>query len=64
MKKNQSRQVLRIMLLTGTIVSMFFVPWILLRALLAPLPDTVQGQLNKGIKYGFDGIIVYADQVN
>lgn len=50
------------MLLTGTIASMFFVPWILLRAMFAPLPDTVQEQLDKGIKYGFDGIVVYVDQ--
>ncbi len=27
-----------------------------------PLPDTVQEQLNEGIKYGFDGMIVYVDQ--
>jgi CubicO group peptidase (beta-lactamase class C family) len=50
------------MLLTGTIASMFFVPWILLRAMLAPLPDTVQEQLDRSIKYGFDGIVVYVDQ--
>lgn len=37
-------------------------PWILIRAWLAPLPDTVQEQLNEGIAYGFDGIIVYVDQ--
>lgn len=62
MKKKQSKRIIKIMLLTGTIASMFFVPWILLRAMLAPLPDTVQEQLDKGIKYGFDGIVVYVDQ--
>lgn len=41
---------------------MFFVPWILVRAWIMPLPDTVQEQLNEGIKYGFDGIIVYVDE--
>ncbi len=50
------------MLLTGTLTSLFFVPWILLRAMLAPLPDTVQEQLDKSIIYGFDGIVVYVDQ--
>jgi CubicO group peptidase (beta-lactamase class C family) len=30
--------------------------------MLAPLPDTVQEQLDKSIKYGFDGIVVYVDQ--
>ena len=41
---------------------MFFVPWILLKALLAPLPDTVQEQVDDAIGYGFDGMIVYVDQ--
>lgn len=41
---------------------MFFVPWILLKAMLTPLPDTVQEQLNEGINYDFDGIIVYVDE--
>jgi len=62
MKKKHSKRILRIMLLAGTITSLFFVPWILLRAMLAPLPDTVQEQLDKSIKFGFDGIVVYVDQ--
>jgi CubicO group peptidase (beta-lactamase class C family) len=62
MKKKHSKRIIKIMLITGTIISMFFVPWILLRAILAPLPETVQEQLDKGIKYGFDGIVVYVDQ--
>lgn len=41
---------------------MFFVPWILVRAWLAPLPDTVQEQVNEAIGLGFDGMIVYVDQ--
>lgn len=56
------KNILRIVLATGTLISMFFVPWILLRALLAPLPSTVQEQVDKAIKYGADGIIVYVDQ--
>ena len=39
---------------------MFFVPWVLVRAWLAPLPDTVQEQVNIGL--GFDGMIVYVGQ--
>lgn len=62
MKKKQTKRILRIILLIGTIISMFFVPWILVRAWLAPLPDTVQEQLNEAIGYGFDGMIVYVDQ--
>jgi CubicO group peptidase (beta-lactamase class C family) len=41
---------------------MFFVPWILVKALILPLPDTVQEQVDKAITYGFDGMIVYVDQ--
>ncbi|MCF8020316.1 MAG: beta-lactamase family protein [Vallitaleaceae bacterium] len=41
---------------------MFYVPWILVRAWLAPLPETVQEQVNEAIGLGFDGIIVYVDQ--
>lgn len=62
MKKKQTKQIIRIALLVGTIISMFFVPWILVKTWLAPLPDTVQEQVNDAIGYGFDGIIVYVDQ--
>ena len=62
MNKKQTKVTLRIILLVGTIISMFFVPWILVRAWIAPLPDTVQEQMNKAIDYGFDGMIVYVDQ--
>ena len=46
----------------ATIISLFFVPWILVKAWILPLPDTVQEQVNKAIGYGFDGAIVYVDQ--
>ncbi|WP_346861132.1 serine hydrolase domain-containing protein [uncultured Draconibacterium sp.] len=46
----------------ATIVSLFFVPWIILKAILTPLPDTVQAQVHKAINYKLDGIIVYVDQ--
>ena len=52
----------RTLLFFGTIVSMFFVPWILLKAWILPLPDTVQEQVHEAIGYGFDGMIVYVDQ--
>jgi CubicO group peptidase (beta-lactamase class C family) len=39
-----------------------FVPWVLARAWFAPLPDTIQEQVNDAIGYGLDGIIVYVDQ--
>ena len=39
-----------------------YVPWSLLWAWLAPLPDTVQQQVDDAIDHGLDGIIVYVDQ--
>ncbi|MBE0663492.1 MAG: beta-lactamase family protein [Bacteroidales bacterium] len=62
MKKKQTKRILRIALLIGTITSMFFVPWILVKVWLTPLPDTVEEQVNEAIGYGFDGMIVYVDQ--
>lgn len=45
---------MRIALLVGTIVSIFFVPWLLVKAWILPLPDTVQKQLDKAIGNGFE----------
>lgn len=41
---------------------MFFVPWLLVKAWILPLPDTVQEQLDQAIGHGFEGMIVYVDQ--
>lgn len=46
----------------GTIISLFFVPWILVWAWIMPLPGTVQEQVNEAVGHGFDGMIVYVDQ--
>ncbi|MCB0638047.1 MAG: beta-lactamase family protein, partial [Lewinella sp.] len=62
MTKKNAKRIIRITLLVGTIVSMFFVPWILVKAWILPLPDTVQQQLDEAIGHGFDGMIVYIDQ--
>ena len=62
MTKKKSTLILRIALLIGTIASMFIVPWILVKAWILPLPNTVQEQLNEAIGYGFDGMIVYVDK--
>ena len=62
MTKKQTKRKLRIALLIGTIISLAFVPWVLVRAWLAPLPDTVQEQVNEAIGHGFDGMIVYVDE--
>ncbi|MEP2024954.1 MAG: serine hydrolase domain-containing protein [Reichenbachiella sp.] len=62
MKTTKTKLILRIVLLVGTITSLFFVPWILVKAWIIPLPDTVQEQLDEAIGYGFDGMIVYVDE--
>lgn len=62
MTKKQTKRILRIVLLIGTAISMFFVPWILVWAWILPLPNTVQEQVNEAIDHGFDGIIVYVDE--
>lgn len=62
MKKKQTILMVRLALLIGTITSMFFVPWPLLKARLAPMPDTVQEQVDKATEMGFDGIVVYVDK--
>lgn len=58
----KKKRIIQILLLVGTITSMFFVPWILVKAWILPLPDTVQEQVDEAIGYGFDGMIVYVDQ--
>lgn len=54
--------VIRIMLFVGTAISLFFVPWLLVKAWILPLPDTIQEQVDEAIGHGFDGMVVYVDQ--
>ena len=61
-KNKKAKWIVRVLLLVGTIVSMFFVPWILVKAWILPLPDTIQEQVDEAIGHGFDGMIVYVDQ--
>lgn len=60
----QKAIIVRVILLVGTITSLFFVPWLLVKAWILPLPDTVQEQLDEAISHGFDGMVVYIDQAN
>ncbi|MBC8769872.1 beta-lactamase family protein [Arenibacter sp. BSSL-BM3] len=62
MSKEQTKRILRIVFIIASISSLYFVPWILVKAWILPLPDTVQEQLNEGIDHGFDGMIIYVDQ--
>ena len=60
--KPQIKRILRILFIMASIGSLYFVPWILVKAWIMPLPDTVQEQVNEAITYGFDGMIVYVDE--
>lgn len=60
--KKLTKRILRIVFILASIGSLYFVPWILVKAWILPLPDTVQEQLEEGIGHGFDGMIAYVDQ--
>lgn len=64
MKEIKIKTIIRIALLAGTAISMFFVPWILVWAWILPLPDTIDEQIDEALGHGFDGMIVYVDSPN
>ena len=62
MTKKQIKRILRIVFIVASISSLWFVPWLLVKAWILPLPDTVQEQVDEAIGHGFDGMIVYVDE--
>lgn len=58
MTKKRSKRIIQILLLFGTAISLYFVPWPIVKAWITPVPKTVQEQVDKAADYGFDGIIV------
>lgn len=62
MNKKLFKQILRFLFIATSIGSLWFVPWVLVKAWILPLPNTVQEQVNDAISYGFDGMIVYVDE--
>ncbi|MDO1511637.1 serine hydrolase domain-containing protein [Maribacter confluentis] len=62
MTKQKTKQILRILFILVSIGSLYFVPWILVKAWILPLPDNVQDQVDEAIGHGFDGMIVYVDE--
>ncbi|WP_339653973.1 serine hydrolase domain-containing protein [uncultured Maribacter sp.] len=62
-RTSNSKQIFRIVLFVGTFISLWFVPWILVKAWIVPLPGSVQEQVDQTLSYGFDGVIVYVDEV-
>ena len=62
MTKKQTKRIFRIVFIIASISSLALVPWILVKAWILPLPDTIQEQVNEAIGHGFDGMIVYVDK--
>ena len=62
-KKNHIIRILRmIMPVVGIMIGVIIAPLDLLPAWIAPLPDTVQEQVDISVEQGLDGVIVYVDQ--
>ncbi|MFY0604314.1 MAG: beta-lactamase family protein [Flavobacteriaceae bacterium] len=61
-KAAKGKQIFRVILLVATFISLWYVPWILVKAWIVPLPDSVQEQVDQTLNYGFDGVIVYVDE--
>ena len=59
MTKKQRKRILRIVFIIAGVTSLMFVPWVLVKAWILPLPDTIKEQVNEAIGHGFDGMIVY-----
>jgi CubicO group peptidase (beta-lactamase class C family) len=62
MTTKQIKQTLSILFIITSLCSLYFVPWILVKAWILPLPDTIAEQLEETIGHGFDGMVVYVDQ--
>jgi CubicO group peptidase (beta-lactamase class C family) len=61
-KSKKTKYFVKLLLFVVTAVSLFFVPWLLVKAWILPLPNTVQEQLDEAIDHGFDGGVIYIDQ--
>ncbi|MCB0734504.1 MAG: beta-lactamase family protein [Flavobacteriales bacterium] len=64
MTKKRIKRIIQISLLAGTLTSLYFVPWIVVKAWIMPLPNTIEEQANEAVSNGFDGIIIYVDQAH
>ncbi|WP_407704912.1 serine hydrolase domain-containing protein [Thalassotalea hakodatensis] len=62
MIKPKAKKIFGFSLIITSIFSLYFVPWLLVKAWLLPLPNTIQQQLDEAIEHGFDGMIVYINQ--
>jgi D-alanyl-D-alanine carboxypeptidase len=62
MTKEQTKRIFGIILIVGSIFSLYFVPWPLLWFWLSPTPDTIEEQVYEISGHRFSGVIVYIDQ--
>lgn len=66
MENLNKTRIVRLLRIIGPIIGLITIivipPLDLVPAWIAPLPDTVQEQVDEAIDYGLDGIIVYVDQ--
>ncbi len=62
MTKKQTKRIFKIVFIAASLGSLYFVPWLLVKAWILPLPDTIQEQLDQAVGHGFEGMIVYVDQ--
>lgn len=61
-KKKKLKWIVRGVLLVGTVVSLSFVPWLLVWAWMLPLPTTMEEQATQAVDHGFSGVVVYVEQ--
>ncbi len=59
--KKKRKRIIRMALFGATVISLFFVPWLLVWAWILPLPDSMQEQADQAVDYGFEGVILYVD---
>ena len=45
----------------GGLASLYFVPWMILKAWIMPLPESIPEQLEEGLDLGFGGLIAYVE---
>lgn len=48
--------------IVAIICSFIFIPWVIVKAWLAPLPDNIQEQVDNALDFKIDGITVHVDK--
>ncbi len=60
--KKQFIKIMKVLFILVSIASLYFVPWDILQAKLAPTSNSVQEEIDKATRNGFDGAILYINQ--